>query len=60
MKKNPAENFTSVEVDSISGEYYTIIPEWIVNEMNWYEGTELNFALEDDIIVLTERTEEGE
>lgn len=55
MKKNPAENFTSVEVDPVTGEYFTIIPEWLLNEMNWYEGTELNFALEDGIIVLTEK-----
>ena len=57
MKKNPAENFTSIEVDPVTGEYYTVIPEWMVNEQNWYEGTELNFALEDDIIVLTEKEE---
>ena len=57
MKKNPAENFTSIEVDPVSGEYYTVIPEWMVNEQNWYEGTELNFALEDDIILLTEKEE---
>ena len=57
MKKNPAENFTSLEVDPVSGEYFTIIPEWIVNEQGWYEGTELNFSLEDDIIVLSEKEE---
>ena len=55
MKKNPAENFTSVEVDPVTGEYFTIIPEWLLNEMNWYEGTELNFALEDGIILVTEK-----
>ena len=29
----------------------------IMNDQNWYEGTEFNFALEDDIIVLTEKEE---
>ena len=57
MKKNPAENFTSVEIDPVTGEYYTVIPEWMVNEQGWHEGTELNFTLEDDIIVLTEKEE---
>ena len=57
MKKNPAENFTSIEIDPVSGEYYTVIREWMVNEQGWYEGTEFNFALEDDIIVLTEKEE---
>ena len=57
MKKNPAENFTSIDIDPVTGEYYTVIPEWILYEQGWYEGTELNFALEDDIIVLTEKEE---
>ena len=57
MKKNPAENFTSIEIDPVTGEYYTVIPEWILNEQGWDEGTEFNFALEDDIIVLTEKEE---
>ena len=43
MKKNPAEIFTIIETDPNTGEYYTIIPEWIMNDMNWYE--ELNFDL---------------
>jgi|TARA_B100001996_G_C18590229_1_gene565800 hypothetical protein len=55
MKKNPAENFTSVEVDPVSGEYYTVIPEWIINEYGWYEGTELNFRIDEGDIFLEER-----
>ena len=55
MKKNPEENFTTVEIDPVTGEYYTTIPEWLLNEQGWYEGTELNFALEDGIILVTEK-----
>ena len=55
MKKNPHENFTTVEIDPVTGEYYTTIPEWLLNEQGWYEGTELNFALEDGIILVTEK-----
>jgi len=55
MKKNPAENFTTIEIDPITGNYFTIIPEWMVNEKGWYEGTEINLKMEDDEIFITER-----
>ena len=55
MKKNPAENFTALQVDPITNEYYVIIPEWIVNEKGWYEDTELNVAIVDDDITIKEK-----
>ena len=55
MKKNPAENFTPIEIDTVTGNYFTIIPEWMVNEKGWYEGTEINLKMEDDEIFITER-----
>ena len=55
MKKNPAENFTTLEIDPVTGNYFTIIPEWMVNEKGWYEGTEINLKMEDDEIFITER-----
>tara|TARA_A100000172_G_scaffold48738_1_gene30468 strand:- start:443 stop:616 length:174 start_codon:yes stop_codon:yes gene_type:complete len=55
MKKNPAENFTTIEVDPVTGNFYAIIPEWMVNEKGWYEGTEVNLKMEDDEIFITER-----
>ena len=54
MKKNRAKNFTTVEVDPVSGEHYVIIPEWICDEKEWYEGTEVNIEVEVDGIVITE------
>ena len=54
MEKNPGENFTTVEVDPISGEYVIKIPEWILSEYEWYEGTEVNMEVEGDCIVITE------
>ena len=53
-KKNSAENFTTIEVDPITGEYYVIIPEWIINENGWYEGTEVNMEVDGDSIIITE------
>jgi len=54
MQKNPGENFTTVEVDPITGEYYVVIPEWILSEFRWYEGTEVNMEVDGDCIVITE------
>jgi len=54
MQKNPEENFTTVEVDPITGEYYVNIPEWVLNDFGWYEGTTVNMEVEGDCIVITE------
>ena len=55
MKKNPAEIFTTIETDPNTGEYYTIIPEWIMNDMSWYEGTELRFNIDTEEVIITEK-----
>ena len=51
MQKNFSENFSSVEVDDYTHEYLIRIPEWIINEMNWYDGTELNIKLDGEEII---------
>lgn len=56
--KKSGENFTTVEVDPITGEYYVTIPEWILNEYGWYEGTMVNIEVEGNCIVITEVKEE--
>ena len=55
MQKNFQENFGSVEVDDYTHEYLIRIPESIINEINWYDGTEINIKLDDGNIVITER-----
>jgi len=55
MKKNSGEIFESLQVDPISGEYYLTIPESVVNELSWYEDTEIQFKLEGDEVILAER-----
>ena len=57
MKKNSGEIFESVQVDPITGDYYVIIPEIVVNELSWYEDTEISFKIEGDEVILTERTD---
>ena len=58
MKKNSGKNFEPLQVDPISGDYYIVIPEWIVNELSWYEDSEINFSLEGTDLVLTENGED--
>ena len=55
MQKNSPDLFTTIEVDPVTGEYKTVIPEWIINEEGWYEGTELHFNTEDDDIIIREK-----
>ena len=54
MQKNRAENFTTIEIDQVTGEHYVIIPEWILDEQGWYEGTEVNIEVENNCIVITD------
>ena len=55
MRKNLDELKTTIEINPATGEYYTIIPEWVINDQGWYEGTRLQFDVDDDEILITER-----
>ena len=55
MKKNSEEIFDSIQVDPITGKYFITVPEQIMNELSWYEDTEISFKIEGDEVVLTER-----
>ena len=37
-----------------SGELIASVPQQIINEFDWYEGTELEWVLEDNEIILRE------
>ena len=54
MQKNSPENFSPLEVDNITGEFYVKIPEWVINDMNWYEDTEVTITLTDDGLYIEE------
>ena len=56
MKKNSGEEIRVIEVDPISGEYYITIPQWITNDLSWYEDTEIKFTLDGNEIILSEKT----
>ena len=57
MQKNSGGQITSIEISNISGEYCAIIPEWIINEMGWYEDTKLSWKIDDDNVIMTEEDE---
>ena len=59
LRKNFDEIFTSIEVDTVTGEYYTIIPEEIINEYNWYEETQLRWVIDNDDIILRDADSEN-
>ena len=57
MQKNSGGSFSSIEVDMVTGEYRAIIPEWIINDMDWYEDTKLNWKTDGDEVIITESDE---
>ncbi len=56
MKKNQGDEVRTIQVDPITGDYYVIIPEWIANELSWYEDTDIKFTVDGDEVILSEHT----
>lgn len=54
MKKKKNKEVKLLQIDPVTGEYYVIIPEWIINEFSWYEDTEILFNIDGNEIVLSE------
>jgi len=54
MQKNSEKIFSEIEVDPVTGDYYVTVPEVILNEMQWYEGTTLRWLVDGNEIVLAE------
>ena len=52
MKKFSGKIFSTVEIDPVSDEYITKIPESIINEMAWYEDTELEWTFDGDALII--------
>ena len=54
MQKNNPEDLRPIEVDTVSGEYFVRIPEWVVNDQGWFEDTELTFKMDRNLIFMEE------
>ena len=54
MRKNPEKNICPVEIDPVTSEYKITIPEWLLNDMGWYEGSELEWIQDSDDVFIKE------
>lgn len=45
---------TPIRVDNVTNEYIIAVPESYVNELDWYEDTEVNISLTDDGLYIEE------
>ncbi len=52
MKKNSGPIYLTVEVDPVTHEYMILLPEYLVNDMGWYDGTCLSASLDGNDLVL--------
>ena len=46
-----------ITIDPITGEYKLTIPEWLMNEYGWYEGSNLEWFIDIDGIHILEEEE---
>lgn len=58
MNKNLGDNFQTIKVDPITGEYYINLPEWLMNDLSWYEDTEIELNIESNELILREKEDE--
>ena len=55
MLKNFGEIFSTIEIDTVSGEYYTMIPEQVINELNLYEESMIQWNVDGDEAIIKEK-----
>ena len=58
MKHDSESQIQPITIDPLTGEYKLTIPEWMMNEYDWYEGCKVNFNIESDEVIITEATDE--
>tara|TARA_B100001250_G_scaffold267051_1_gene230367 strand:+ start:65 stop:235 length:171 start_codon:yes stop_codon:yes gene_type:complete len=55
MLKNFSEIFTTIEIDTVTGEYYTVIPEQIINELSLYEESQIEWNVDGSEAIVKEK-----
>ncbi len=58
MKKNSGKIFESIQIDSVTNNYYVEIPEWVINDFGWYEDTYIQLTIDGDEIIIKEREDD--
>ncbi len=53
MKKY-TDSKVPIVIDPVTNEYKITVPEWVVNEFDWYEDTELVWHIDDTGIHIQE------
>lgn len=54
MQKNSGPIISVVEVDPIDGSYVIKLPESVVNDLGWYDGTEVVISIDGNEIIVTD------
>ena len=52
MKKISDKIFGTIEIDPVTDEYKLTIPESVVNEMEWYEDSVIEWSIEDKDVII--------
>ena len=52
MKKISYKIFGTIEIDPVTDEYKLTIPESVVNEMEWYEDSVIEWSIEDKDVII--------
>lgn len=58
MRKKSENEIVSLQVDPINGDYYISIPEWMINDLSWYEDTQIKIVLDNNEILISENVDD--
>jgi bifunctional DNA-binding transcriptional regulator/antitoxin component of YhaV-PrlF toxin-antitoxin module len=58
MRKNSGPILVTVGVDEVTGDYMIDFPEFLINDMGWYEGTVLELRVDGNDIVIEKASED--
>ena len=53
MKKYE-DSIVPITIDPITNQYQIVVPEWVINEFDWYEDFVLKWNVDNGDIFLTE------
>jgi len=53
MRKNSGPIISAIEID-VDGNYVLPLPEYIVNDLGWYESTEVVITIDGNELVITD------